>query len=181
MKKCSKCNFENLDSAKFCANCGNKFDDNKSQENENIKILKQANEFQKQELLFVTDRSLVGTYGLFIIVILAILFWCIVPLIILIYIYAKNKTYHYYIYTNKVVYEGGLFSKTNRTQTLTKVLSVTKNQSLKGSIFNYADIHVNLIGKENLYLNDVKYPDDICVAFEKLIVNPNDIRQSVIE
>ena len=60
------------------------------------------------------------------------------------------------------------------------VISVSVNQGLKGSIFNYGDVYVNLVGKENLSLADVKNPNEVAGVFQKMI-NTNNLEQHLVD
>ena len=69
-----------------------------------------------------------------------LLSFLIVPLIIMLVriINVKDDTISFY--NNKVVQRCGIFSKNERTNVLTRVLSVTVKQTFWGRIFNYGTI-----------------------------------------
>ena len=94
-------------------------------------------------------------------------FICIILLVLgvvpgLIYILVKYlKASHHVItfYKGKFVIRTGIIH-TNETETIFKgVLSASVQQGLKGKIFKYGDVRVDVAGKNNLFLTGVKNPN----------------------
>lgn len=166
MKYCGNCGKPIAENQKFCPYCGKEVNAN----NDTNKTI-----YNPNKLLFESKRSLIGHYGFFVLFLSFILF--IIPFVIIV---IANSTYSVRIYSNKIVKEGGLISKENKVQLFSNVISVSVNQGLKGSIFNYGDVYVNLVGKENLSLTDVKNPNEVAGVFQKMI-NTNNLEQHLVD
>ena len=110
-----------------------------------------------------------------------LLFFLIVPLIIMIVkiINVKDDTISFY--NNKIVHRSGIFSKHEKTTILTRVLSVTVKQTFWGRIFNYGTIYVDVVGKWDLSMRGVKDPMGAKEYLEKLAVNGRRARSIIMD
>jgi uncharacterized membrane protein YdbT with pleckstrin-like domain len=100
-----------------------------------------------------------------------LLFFLIVPLIIMIVKIICIKDDKIYFYRNKVVHKHGIFNKYEKTTILTRVLSVTVKQTFWGRIFNYGTIQIDVIGKWDIDMSGVKNPRKAKEYIEKFIAN----------
>ena len=102
-----------------------------------------------------------------------ILFFLIVPLIILIYniIALKNEVIEFY--DDKIIYKKGVLNKSETTVTFMGVYAVNINQSLYGRIFNYGDITVDAVGKWDINSNGIKNPKGLKAYLEQYSVKSN--------
>jgi len=109
-----------------------------------------------------------------------LLFFLIVPLIIMIVkiINVKDDTISFY--NNKIVHRSGIFSKHEKTTILTRVLSVTVKQTFWGRIFNYGTIYVDVVGKWDFNLRGVKNPMGAKEYLEKLALNGRSARSVIM-
>jgi len=109
-----------------------------------------------------------------------LLFFLIVPLIIMIVkiINVKDDTISFY--NNKIVHRSGIFSKHEKTTILTRVLSVTVKQTFWGRIFNYGTIYVDVVGKWDLSMRGVKDPMGAKEYLEKLALNGRSARSVIM-
>ena len=100
-----------------------------------------------------------------------LLFFLIVPLIIMIIkiINVKDDTISFY--NNKVVQRSGVFSKYEKTNVLTRVLSVTVKQTFWGRLFNYGTVYVDVVGKWDINMSGVKNPMEAKAYLEKFVAN----------
>ena len=103
---------------------------------------------------YVTRKSILPAFKFW----RVILFFLIVPLIILIYniIALKNDITEFY--DDKIVHKKGVFSKSETTTAFMGVYAVTVEQSFFGRIFNYGDINIDAVGKWDVNLDGVKNP-----------------------
>lgn len=87
-----------------------------------------------------------------------LLFFLVIPLLIMIWkiINVKDETISFY--NNRVVEKSGILAKNEKTTVLTRMLSVSIHQTFWGRIFNYGDIHVDVIGKWDVNMNGIKKP-----------------------
>ncbi len=110
-----------------------------------------------------------------------LLFFLIVPLIIMIVkiINVKDDTISFY--NNKVVQRSGIFSKYERTNILTRVLSVTVKQTFWGRIFNYGTIYIDVVGKWDINMRGVKNPMEAKAYLERFVPNGTGIRSVVTD
>lgn len=100
-----------------------------------------------------------------------LLFFLIIPLIIMIIkiINVKDDTISFY--HNKVVHRSGILSKNEKTTILTRVLSVTVKQSFWGRIFNYGTIYVDVVGKWDINMTGIKNPMEAKAFLETFVAN----------
>ena len=100
-----------------------------------------------------------------------LLSFLIVPLIIMIVkiINVKDDTISFY--NNKVVQRSGVFSKYEKTNVLTRVLSVTVKQTFWGRLFNYGTVYVDVVGKWDINMSGVKNPMEAKAYLEKFVAN----------
>ena len=87
-----------------------------------------------------------------------LLFFLIVPLIIMIFKIINIKDETISIYDNKVVQRSGIFSKHEHTNILTAILSVSVHQTFWGRIFNYGTIKIDVVGCWDIDMRGVKNP-----------------------
>ena len=109
-----------------------------------------------------------------------LLFFLIVPLIIMIIkiINIKDETVSFY--QNKVIIKSGIFSKHERTTILTPVLSVTVKQTFWGRIFNYGNIYVDVVGKWDIDMHGVKDPMEAKRFLESFVANGDSVNPIIM-
>ena len=119
------------------------------------------------EPLFVAKKSKLCSFSL-----LRILFcWLIVPVIFIIIDMIKTNVEKVEFYDKKVTERNGLISKDEKETTFKGVVSVTVQQSFWGRIFNFGDVHIDLVGKNNLYLEKIANPYDLKKFLETKIID----------
>ena len=108
-----------------------------------------------------------------------LLSFLIVPLIIMIVkiINVKDDTISFY--NNKVVQRSGIFSKHEKTNIMTRVLSVTVKQTFWGRIFNYGTVHVDVVGKWDINMRGVKDPMGAKEYLEKFVATGRRMHQVI--
>ena len=74
-------------------------------------------------------------------------------------------------YNNKVVQQSGVFSKYERTNILTRVLSVTVKQTFWGRLFNYGTVKVDVVGEWDINMSGVKDPMGAKAFLETFVAN----------
>ena len=119
------------------------------------------------EPLYVAKKSKLCSFSL-----LRILFcWLIVPIIFIIIDMLKTNVEKVEFYDKKVTERNGLISKGEKETTFKGVVSVTVQQSFWGRIFNFGDVHIDLVGKNNLYLEKIANPYDLKKFLETKIID----------
>ena len=108
-----------------------------------------------------------------------LLSFLIVPLIIMIIkiINVKDDTISFY--NNKVVQRSGIFSKYEKTNILTRVLSVTVKQTFWGRIFNYGTIRVDVVGKWDINMSGIKDPMGAKAYLERFVATGTGMHQVI--
>ena len=108
-----------------------------------------------------------------------LLFFLIVPLIIMIVkiINVKDDTISFY--NNKIVHRSGIFSKHEKTNIMTRVLSVTVKQTFWGRIFNYGTVHVDVVGKWDINMRGVKDPMGAKEYLERFVATGRRMHQVI--
>ena len=97
----------------------------------------------------------------------------IIPLIILIFKIISIKSYTLTIDGTKVTEHGGIFNKYDRQTLLTNVVGVDVSQTFFGRIFGYGNVHVDLVGKRDLWLNGIKQPDKLKEFLQQYVNTEN--------
>ncbi|MBO5931474.1 MAG: PH domain-containing protein [Clostridia bacterium] len=109
-----------------------------------------------------------------------LLFFLIVPLLIMIWTIINIKDETISFYNNKVVIKSGILRKNERTTILTPVLSVTVKQTFWGRIFNYGNIHVDMVGKWDINMRGVKNPMEVKAFLENFVANGRTVKPFVM-
>jgi len=99
-----------------------------------------------------------------------ILFFLIVPLIILIYNIIALKKDVIEFYDDKIVCKKGVFNKSETTVAFMGVYAVNINQSFFGRIFNYGNVKVDAVGKWDINSNGIKNPKSLKAYLEQYTV-----------
>ena len=100
-----------------------------------------------------------------------LLFFLVVPLIIMVIKIINIKDESISFYNNKVVQRSGIFSKYEKTNILTGVLSVTVKQTFWGRIFNSGTVHVDVVGRWDINMSGVKNPMEAKAYLERFVAN----------
>ena len=97
----------------------------------------------------------------------------IIPLIILIFKIISIKSYTLTIDGTKITERGGIFNKYDHQTLLTNVVGVDVSQTFSGRIFGYGNVHVDLVGKRDLWLNGIKQPDKLKEFLQQYVNTEN--------
>ena len=94
-------------------------------------------------------------------------FWLIIPLIIMItqIIIVRHETIEFY--NDRVVVKSGVLSKRERNTVFTSVMSVSIDQSIKGRMFGFGNVRVDVIGKWDVNTEGIKNPYQLKKYLEK--------------
>lgn len=109
-----------------------------------------------------------------------LLCFLIVPLIIMIFKIINIKDESISFYNNKVVQRSGIFSKHEKTNILTNVLSVSVYQSFWGRLFNYGNISVDVMGQWDVDMRGIKDPMKAKAYLEKIAANGMGMQQFIM-
>ena len=109
-----------------------------------------------------------------------LLFFLIVPLIIMVYKIINIKDESISFYNNKVVQRSGIFSKHEKTNILTNVLSVSVYQSFWGRLFNYGNITVDVMGQWDVDMRGIKDPMKAKAYLETIAANGMGMQQFIM-
>ena len=106
-------------------------------------------------------------------------FWLIIPLIIMIVDILKKKYEKIEFYEEYIIHRQGVLSKSERRIALVGIAGISLSQSLKGRIFDYGDLIVDVVGRWDLDTNDIKEPRKLKEYLERYLVKASTV-QSVI-
>ncbi len=109
-----------------------------------------------------------------------LLFFLIVPLIIMIVKIINIKDESISFYNNKVVKKSGIFSKHEKTTVFTQVLSVTVEQTFWGRICNYGTVYVDVVGSWDISMVGVKKPMEVKEYLESHVVRRRAVRPVIV-
>ena len=128
------------------------------------------------EAKYIAKRSSFFDFRFFICILLLVL--GLIPGII--YILVKNLSAHSYqviFYDDKYVVKSGII---NTHESVFKgVLTVSINQSLKGKMFNFGDVKIDVVGKNDITLCGVKDPEALKKYLLSRKVDIADVRHTV--
>ncbi len=99
-----------------------------------------------------------------------ILFFLIVPLIVLIYDIIARKKEVIEFYDDKIVYKKGMFNKSETIAAFMGVYAVNVYQSFFGRIFNYGNVKVDAVGRWDINSNGIKNPKGLKAYLEQYTV-----------
>ena len=105
-----------------------------------------------------------------------LLFFLVIPLIIMIIKIINIKDESISFYNNKVVQRYGIFSKNEKTTIMTPVLSVTVKQTFWGRICNYGTIYIDVVGKWDIQMRGIKRPWQAKEYLERYAANGRRMR-----
>ena len=118
------------------------------------------------EPLYIAKKSKLSSFSL-----LRILFcWLIIPIILIIIDILKTNVEKVEFFDKKVTERYGLISKNEKETTFKGVVSVNVQQSFWGRIFNFGEVYVDLVGKNNLHLEKIAKPYELKKFLETKIV-----------
>lgn len=123
------------------------------------------------KLIYEAKLSLIGRYGLIRLFLCIVLCWLVIPLICLIVMIVSTSACRWYIYEDRIVRESGVFSKHQSVIMLPVVLAARLNQTLKGRMFNFGNINIDILGVHNSYsMWEVKDSVYIKSIFDKMVM-----------
>ncbi len=129
---------------------------------------------------YVAGKSIAGECG-GTVFLCFLFFWLIVPLIVGICLIVKVKKFRLEFYDTYVLTYEGLLNTSERRSLLTSVVGVRIDQSFGGHIFNYGDVHVDVVGKWDVNTSAIKDPNGLKHYLETLMskTDPNKLNQIV--
>lgn len=126
--------------------------------------------------LFVAKKSKMASFS----ILRIIFFWLIVPLILIILDMVRAGIEKIEFYEKNVIEKTGIISKNEKNTIFKGVVSVTVNQGFWGRLFGYGDVHIDLIGKNNLHLEKIKNPYELKKFLETKIVDVDNSQTTLI-
>ena len=131
------------------------------------------------EAKYTATRSSLFDFNFFICILLLVL--GLIPGII--YILVKNLSAHSYkvmFYDDKYIVKSGIINTHEDELVFKGVLAVSIDQSLKGKMFNFGDVKVDVVGANNITLCGVKDPEALKKYLLSRKVDIAEIRHTVI-
>ena len=105
-----------------------------------------------------------------------LLFWLIVPLIMIIVDVVKLRSQYVEFYDSFVIKKRGVFNKTEERCMFPKILSCNVYRSFWGRVFRYGDIKIDAIGKWDVDLTGIKRPVLVRKYLENHFISAKEIR-----
>lgn len=130
------------------------------------------------EAKYTATRSSLFDFNFFICILLLVL--GLIPGII--YILVKNLSAHSYkvmFYDDKYIVKSGIINTHEDELVFKGVLAVSIDQSLKGKMFNFGDVKVDVVGANNITLCGVKDPEALKKYLLSRKVDIADIKHTV--
>lgn len=127
---------------------------------------------------YVATRSALSEFSFFVCILLLIL--GIIPGVI--YIAVKNASAHSHqilFYDDKYVLKSGIMNKHESEAAFKGVLAVSVDQSVKGRMFGYGNVKIDVVGKNNLVLGGVKDPQGLKKYLDSKKIKGTDLNYTV--
>ena len=131
------------------------------------------------EAKYTATRSALSEFSFLICILLLVL--GLIPGII--YIVVKNLSAHrcqVIFYDDKYVMKSGVINTQEDESAFKGVLSVSVNQSLKGKMFNFGDVKIDVVGASNIFLTGVKDPEALKKYLQSRKVDMADTRHTLV-
>ena len=96
--------------------------------------------------------------------------WLIFPLVFLLIDILKLSSYKLEIFENQILETKGILSKNQKQTAFNGVVSVSVNQSFFGRLFNYGSIKMDIVGKNDFFIENIKNPNKFKSFLETKIV-----------
>ena len=112
---------------------------------------------------------------------LALLILGIIPGVI--YILVKNLSAHHHVitfYKDKYVIKTGIINIKENEAVFKGVISSSLNQTLKGRMFDFGDVTVDVAGKHNLNLTGVKNPKELREYLKTRQINAETLNHVIV-
>lgn len=110
-----------------------------------------------------------------------LLFWLIVPTLIIVVRVLKLKSETVEFYGDHVIHKYGILSKNEDRKPFFKVNGVSIKQSLWGQLFGYGDLYVDGTGRWDFSLEGVKNPRELKTFLETRAATAEDFQSIVRE
>lgn len=104
----------------------------------------------------------------------------IIPMVIMIFRIINIKDDQILIYPNKVVRKWGIVQKHEDTNIFTAILAVTAHQTLRGRIFNYGSLKVDVMGKWDIDTRGIMDPFKARDFLEQFSANGMNMQQVIM-
>lgn len=128
------------------------------------------------EALYTVKKSIVPSFS----ILRILFFWLIIPSILIIYDIIKYAKETVEIYEKHIIEKTGILSKNEKQITFAGVVSVSVNQSLFGRMFNYGNVTINIVGKDNLYIEGAKNPFELKKFLESKFIDSNNSSTTIV-
>ncbi len=110
-----------------------------------------------------------------------LLFWLIIPLIIMIVDIIIKKHEIIEFYDDYVVKKSGVLSKKEKRVALIGVVGVSISQTIWGRICNYGDVYIDVVGKWDVNTSQLANPNGLKNYLEPFITKASKLQGIVAE
>ena len=107
-----------------------------------------------------------------------LLFWLIIPLIIMIVDIIRNKKYKIEFYDNYIIQKSGILNTKEKKSVFAGVCSVSVSQSIWGRICNYGDVKVDVVGQRwSIDTCGISRPNALKEYIDSKIIEPSEAQK----
>ena len=96
-------------------------------------------------------------------------FWLIIPLVIMVIDILAKKCEKIEFYDDYVVVKSGIIAKKEKRAALIGIVGISVSQTIKGRIFGYGDVHIDIVGKWDVHTEQIANPNGLKNYLEPLI------------
>ena len=109
-----------------------------------------------------------------------LLCWLIVPIIIMLVDIIVKKHERIEFYDDYVVVKSGVLSKKERRAPLIGIVGVSISQSIRGRIFKYGDIFIDVVGRWDINTKNIANPNGLKDYLEPLIAKSSKMQSFIM-
>lgn len=131
------------------------------------------------EAKYTAKRSSLFDFSFFMCILLTVLGLIPGIIYILVKILSANS-YQVIFYDDKYIVKSGIINTHEDESVFKGILAVSIDQSLKGKMFNFGDVKVDVVGANNITLCGVKDPKALKKYLQTRKVNITDVKHTVI-
>ena len=107
-------------------------------------------------------------------------FWLIIPLVIMVIDILAKKCEKIEFYDDYVVVKSGIIAKKEKRAALIGIVGISVSQTIKGRIFGYGDVHIDIVGKWDVHTEQIANPNGLKNYLEPLISKAPNVQAVVM-
>lgn len=129
---------------------------------------------------YVARKSALQAFTGWTVLLTILLFWLIVPIVVLVFKIITVKHEYLEFHQNKVIVHKGWLSRHEKEIALVGINAINVDQTFFGRIFKYGNINIDVIGKHDIVFDHIKKPYELKKFLENQIDRASNTTQGVV-